>query len=167
MASIPVGTCFAIYLANPLKITSDNGVQFDFTQGTVTDGTTTYSSIEDYVLSVGSDAAATEIKSAAETLQGNPTSLSAIFTVGELLTGTLVINPEEYECNYSIEGNTESTFNLTIRWGTLANGQVIHLTNCSIQDKKVNGTVSTWSYVLDDGITVSGNGGTINPISTI
>jgi hypothetical protein len=167
MASLPVGTSFAIYLTEPVSVVSSaSGVKFDLTTGKVTDSDgTVYNTIQEYVQKVGSSESAIALESAGNKISSE--SLSAIFVVKELLTGSLIINPEEYECNYSIDGNTSSTFNLTIRWGTLADGQVIRLTNCSIQDKTVNGYVDSWSYSLEDGVKASGSGGTINPITTI
>jgi hypothetical protein len=107
------------------------------------------------------------ITQAAENLRGN--SISAIFVAGESLTGTIYINPNENACIYSMEGNLESTFNLTIKWGSVfddAQGTIpetIRLKNCTIADRKVYGSVDSWTFSYN-GMAVAGKNGTVNPL---
>jgi hypothetical protein len=79
------------------------------------------------------------------------------------------MNPDEYECVYSVDGNLNSTFNLTIKWGTVfddAQGtvpQTIRMTNCTIAEKKVYGSVDSW-YCVYQGYAFTGTSGMINPL---
>jgi hypothetical protein len=156
---LPEGTTFTILLESPTKISQ-----------TVDDETYTYDIKNDQVLdSTGAIVEDNDVSSEMRAVAKN-FMLSAIFTSGELFKGTLyLMSKDTYESVYSVDGNLKSTFNLTIKWGTVfddAQGtvpQTIRMTNCTIAEKKVYGSVDSW-YCNYEGYAIRGTSGTINPL---
>lgn len=157
---LPEGTTFTILLESPTKISQ-----------TAEDGETyTYDIKSDQVLdSKGAVVVDNEVSVDMRKVAKN-FMLSAIFTSGELFKGTLyLMSKDTYESVYSVDGNLKSTFNMTIKWGTVfddAQGtvpQTIRMTNCTISEKKVYGSVDAW-YCNYEGYAITGTSGTINPL---
>jgi hypothetical protein len=154
---LPEGTTFTIVLESPTKVTdTTEKVTYDIKNDQVLDSTTG-EVIEDNDVT-------SDMRAVAKNFM-----LSVIFSSSELFKGTLIMNPDEYECVYSVDGNLNSTFNLTIKWGTVfddAQGtvpQTIRMTNCTIAEKKVYGSVDSW-YCVYQGYAFTGTSGMINPL---